>query len=197
MKSVLSLKSERYENKVLFSTFSEHLKIYVFQHYKFPHDLVPIIEKYLDPKDDIEADIPNNLTEREALSEVNRWIKKSEVEEHMDRQAALVKNKMAMYGHLCGQCTTVMQEVIKCDSSFEENDMKYDIIWLLQKCKLVVAGLDEKANVYHTLLSSIQQVFNITQHENESNDAYRTRWVPIHDFATCGWQTYDVKSVNP
>ena len=176
LKSILALKSERYEQKVLYTTFTDNLKNYVSQNYKFAHDLVPIIDKFIDPKSDIEADVPPDLTPTESASEVLRWICKTEVEEYMDRRAALVKNKMSLYGLVWGQCTTALQEVIKGETDFEERDMKYDIIWLLQKCKLVTAGLDEKANIYYTLVSSIKQTFNISQRENESNDSYRTRF---------------------
>ena len=176
LKSILALKSERYEQKVLYSTFTDDIKNYVSQNYKFAHDLIPIIDKFIDPKKDIEADVPKDLTDSEAKSEVSRWIRKTEVEVHMDRRASLVKNKMALYGLVWGQCTTAFQEVIKGETAFEERDMKYDIIWLLQKCKLITAGLDEKSNVYYTLVTSIKQTFNIFQRENESNDNYRTRF---------------------
>ena len=176
IKAIIGLKSERYEYKVLFSTFNEHLKNYIAQHYKFAHDLIPIIDKYKDPKDEIEGQCPEDLTVKEAKSEVMRWIKKAEVEEHMDRRAALVKNKMALYSLVWGQCTIALQEVIKGETEFEERDMKFDIIWLLQKCKVITSGMDERANAYFNLATAIRQVFNTTQRENETNEDYRTRF---------------------
>ena len=35
LKAIIGLKSERYEHKVLFSIFNDHLKNYITQHYKF------------------------------------------------------------------------------------------------------------------------------------------------------------------
>ena len=149
--SILALKSERYERKVLYITFTEDLKNYVSQNYKFTHDMVPIIDKFIDPKKDIEADVPPDLTPpTEAKSEVLKWIRKTEVEEYMERRATLSKNKMSLYSLIWDQCTTALHEVIKGETDFEERHMRYDVIWLLQRCKLVTAGLDEKANVYHT-----------------------------------------------
>ena len=65
----------------------------------------------------------------------------------MDRRAALVKNKMSLYSLVWGQCTVALQEVIKGATDFEERDMRFDIIWLLQKCKVITSGMYEKANV--------------------------------------------------
>lgn len=53
IKDILALKSERYENKVLFSVFNDHLKNYIAQNYKFAHELLPIIDQYSNPKDSI------------------------------------------------------------------------------------------------------------------------------------------------
>ena len=105
-----------------------------------------------------------------------RWIKKAEVEEHMDRRTALIKNKMSLYSLVWGQCTVALQEFIKGATDFEERDMLFDIIWLLKKCKVVTSGIDEKANVYFSLATSIKHVFILNQRDNESNGAYRTRF---------------------
>ena len=67
---ILTLKTERYKNNVLFSVFNDHLKNHVAQKYKYAHDLIPIIDKYQDPKDDIDADCPIDLTLSESKSQV-------------------------------------------------------------------------------------------------------------------------------
>ena len=173
---IMCLKSERYENKVLFTTFSEKLKNHVIQNFEHANDIVSIIDKYVDPVKIIHKLQPADLTKEQNKSEVAKMIQKEKVRNHIERLTKLDNNKMKLYGIIWGQCTTAVQEVIKGYSDFETSDSQFDCIWLLQKAKTVSAGLDERANIYYTLSTSIRQAFSVRQRDFETNDAYRKRF---------------------
>ena len=98
------------------------------------------------------------------------------VKNHINRLTKLDMNKMKLYGLIWGQLTTGLQEVIKGDEDFSDKDLQFDCIWLLIKCKLITAGLDERANKHSTYVTAVRQAFSVRQRENESNDAYRKRF---------------------
>ena len=66
--------------------------------------------------------------------------------------------------------------MLKGDEDFIERDLQFDCVWLLQKCKLISSGLDERANRYAIYVTAIRQAFTVRQKENETNDAYRKRF---------------------
>ena len=83
---------------------------------------------------------------------------------------------MKLYGLIWGQLTIGLQEVIKGDKDFAEKDLQFDCIWLLMKCNLTSAGLDERANKFSICVKAVCQAFTVRQKDHESNDAYRKRF---------------------
>jgi hypothetical protein len=67
---VLALRSKRYSKKVVFGVFIEKMKNYVLQNFVDGKDMMPILDKLEDPKNDIIADQPKDLTDDEQKSEV-------------------------------------------------------------------------------------------------------------------------------
>jgi ribosomal protein L25 (general stress protein Ctc) len=65
--------------------------------------------------------------------------------------------------------------VIKTDDLFTQKDADFDCIWLLQKCKMAAAGVNDKANKHATLFQSILHFCTIKQGQHESNDSFRKR----------------------
>ena len=173
---IMTLRSERYKNKVLFSTFTDKLKKYVTQNFDHANDMVTILDKHKDPVTAINALQPEDLTEEEQKSEVSKMIQKEKVRNHMDRLTKLDNNKMKLYGVIWGQCTTALQEVIKSSTDYEEKDLEFDCIWLLQKVKMTSAEMDERNNIHYTLTTAIKQAFNVRQRENETNEGFRKRF---------------------
>ena len=215
---ILALKSERYENKALYSSFVERLKNHAIQKFTHGNDIVSLIENYEDPTDAINAQFRSDTkrqlggtqqTQSQTFMKTSATVKqetgdddddasdglpldtnakielldndvqtlvmKELVKNHINRVTTLDMNKMKLYGLIWGQLTTGLQEVIKGDEDFTNKDLQFDCIWLLTKCKLVTAGLDERANKHSTYVTAIRQAFSVRQRDNESNDAYRKR----------------------
>ena len=172
---VLALRSERYSKKVVFGVFIEKMKNYVLQNFTDGKDMIPILEKLEDPKNAIILDQPQDLTDTEKDSEVMRWMKQEQVKTHIKRLTNLDGNKEKMYSIVWGQCSNALQEVIKTDDDFIQKDADFDCIWLLQKCKMAAAGVNDKANKHATLFQSILHFCTIKQGQQESNDSFRKR----------------------
>ena len=188
---ILGLKSERYEFKTLFSTFVERLKNHALQEYSHGNDIVNMLEKYKDPSEEINSLLPrkSNLQSTKVKTEdgdeeeqdqyskeMENMILKELVKNHIHRVTKLDSNKMKLYGLIWGQLTTGLQEVVKGDDDFSSKDLQFDCIWLLQKLKLITAGLDERSNKFATYVTAVRQAFTVRQRENESNDSYRKRF---------------------
>ena len=99
---IMTLRSEVYEHKVLFTTFTDKLKNYVTQNFDHANDMVTILDKHKDPVDAINKLQPQDLTEDEQKSEVSKMIQKEKVRNHMERLTKLDNNKMKLYGVIWG-----------------------------------------------------------------------------------------------
>ena len=172
---ILALPSEKFSNKVVFSTFIDKMKNYVLTNFEGGKDLLPILEFMKDPKPDIDAQEPVDLSTEEVKSEVKKWMKQEEVKLHIKRLKGLERNQEKMYAIVWGQLTHALQEVIKGDDDFIFKDASFDCIWILQKSKLVSAGVDGKANKHYTFVLALSNFCSLQQGPTESNDSFRKR----------------------
>ena len=108
-------------------------------------------------------------------SEVNKRIKQEDVKKHIKRLTTLDNNKETLYGLIWGQCSHGMHEVIQADDDYILRDALFDCIWLLEKVKLISAGVDAKANKHCTLIQALTSFCLTRQGQMESNDSYRKR----------------------
>ena len=65
-----------------------------------------------------------------------------------------------MYSYVWGQCTRGMQSIIKADKEYSE---EFHIIWLLQKIKEVMAGVNEDKNKCVLLRTSMIYFLTLRQ----------------------------------
>ena len=169
------MRNERFNNKVVYSTFIDKLKNYILSNFNDAKDLIPIIEEFKDPESDIIAEQPVALKPGDKKNQVMLWIKQEQVKTHIKRLVNLKNNKETLYGIMWGQLSSGLQEAIKAESDYEVKLKVFDSAWLLEKSKLISSGVDEKANKYLSLLKAITTMVNIRQGQNESNDSFRKR----------------------
>ena len=172
---VLALRTERFNHKVVFSSFTDKLKNYVVSNFNDAKDIVPMIEELRDTTQDVQNDEPANLTGTDATNAVKVIIKTEQVKRWMRRIEIHKNNKSTLYGLVWGQCSAGLQESIKGEAEYEQKSKVFDSIWLLEKAKLISSGVDEKANKYYTLLKALMTMCNVRQGQNESNDSFRKR----------------------
>ena len=153
------------------------MKNHVMTNFVHGKDIVPVLGALKDPKADLDNVEPKELTDKEQKSEVKRWMKQEEVKLHIKRIKTLISNKEKLYALIWGQCSHALQEVVKGDDDFPVKDPVYDCIWLLEKVKLVSAGVNSKMNKHYTLLQALTSFCNIKQGSTESNDSFRKRLI--------------------
>ena len=172
---ILALQSEKFANKVAFTSFIDKMKNHVLTEFEEARDMIPILDSLEDPTSTVEGKEPTELTEEEAKSEVKRWMKQEKVKQHIKRLNTLESNKEKLYALVWGQFSTGLQEVLKGEDAFVTSDSDFDCIWLLEKAKLVSSGVDTKANKYCSLVQAMTSFCTISQGPNESNDSFRKR----------------------
>ena len=172
--AILALRHEKFANKVVFSVFVERVKTYVLTNFEHASDMTSILDNLKDPKADIESKHPSELDPNEK-SEVKKWVKQEEVKKFVKRLSMLEQNKETLYGLIWGQCSSGLQEVLKADENYTTKSVTFDCIWLLEKTKLVSAGVDSRANKHSTLVRALTSLCNIRQSATESNDSFRKR----------------------
>ena len=172
---ILALPSENFGNKVTFSTFVDKMKNYVLTKFEGGKDLLPILDFMKDPKPSVDAEEPTDLSKDDYQSEVKKWMKQEEVKLHIKRLQVLQRNQDKLYAIVWGQLSHALQEVIKGDDDFIFKDSSFDCVWVLQKAKLVSAGVDGKANKHYTFVLALTSFCTIQQGATESNDSFRKR----------------------
>ena len=158
---ILALPSEKFGNKVIFSTFVDKLKNYVLTNFEGGKDLLPILEFMKNPKPVVEAEEPGDLPDADAKSKVKTWMKQEEVKLHIKRLKNLERNQERLYAIVWGQLIHAMQEVTKGDDDFVSKDTIFDCIWLLQKCKLISAGVDGKAHKHYNFVLALSSLCSL------------------------------------
>ena len=85
-------------------------------------------------------------------------------------------NRIRLYTYVWGQCLSGIKSVVMGEDSFKEKHGRKDIIWLLQKIKLITAGLDSKSNKYDNVYEVMMTFLTMRQGETESNSDYLERF---------------------
>ena len=174
---VLGLRSEKISRKVQFNTFREKLEDYLTKNLTSPMDIMPILKDMKDPYNDFVRDhLPRDLTANEEKSTAKVEIFKQKIKKYVDRELLLHDNKIKIYSYVWGQCSGGLRAVISGDPEYKEKSDRRDLLWLLKKLKMAVAGLDEKANKYDIVYTALMIVVTMRQGETESNDDYLTRF---------------------
>ena len=88
----------------------------------------------------------------------------------------LRSNIEKLYGLLWGQFSSTLQTTIKGTSKYEDNSDDFDAIWLLTEIKIVISGIDLKANPSLTLHEALLTLYKMKQGETKANDNYLERF---------------------
>ena len=77
------------------------------------------------------------------------------------------------FGLIWGQCSAALQ---KGDATWEENLDDHNSIWLLDKLKKALLGINPKANTRMTLVKAISSLVNTKQGGTESDNKFLKRF---------------------
>ena len=172
---ILALRTKRFNNKVVYTSFVEELQNYVLSNFNDAVDVIPIIEELRDTTEEVRNDVPMTLKGDDKNNLVQQWIKQEQVKRYFRRIENLRNNKETLYGLVWGQCSSGLQEAIKSELEYDTQSKLFNTTWLLEKAKLISSGVDERANKYLTLLRALTSMVNVRQGQNKSNDSFRKR----------------------
>ena len=85
----------------------------------------------------------------------------------MQRKLNLQKNTEKAYVLIRGQCSAVLQALIKGLSEYENHATSFDAIWLLTALKKATSGIDSKANAWLNMHDAIRNLYNMKQGSSE------------------------------
>ena len=90
----------------------------------------------------------------------------------VDREYMMYNNKIKLHTYIWGQCSSSVNLVIMGENEFKEKHGRKDVIWLLTKIELVMAGLDSKFNKYDNIYEVMMAFLTMCQRETERNSDY-------------------------
>lgn len=94
-------------------------------------------------------------------NETIEFMRKTAFVEYNKRRTAASTNLAALWGHIMGQCSSALQQHIKAEEGYDQN--QYNPIWLLRKAKKVVSGVTHQSNRYHSDFNALKETFNMRQ----------------------------------
>ena len=172
--AVIGTKSENRDSDT-YQNLIDKTIAYVTKKYKNWRDVIPLL-KTLKPVD-INKYKPKTLIGDAAKDETEIAIHKEEIKVFVERRRVLESNVGALYSLIWNQCTNGLRAVLKGLDEFETKDADFDTIWLLQKIKLTVSGVEETtSNQYHALQKILRAFYISKQRQTETCDEYLKRF---------------------
>ena len=90
---------------------------------------------------------------------MNRIIYYQRVKLYVSREHKLDKNIGKIFMYIWVKCTSALESMVKGDKYYEDKEYGNDCIWLLEKVKLIMSGLDTKEkkrnNLHDVIISFI------------------------------------------
>jgi hypothetical protein len=162
---------------VSYDEFSKSIVNYVNTELEGGSDIIPVIEEFDDIRVTWEIEnMPNDLTPTEEASAVKKRLQQMKVNAFFYRLLTITQNMEKLWGLAWGNTSASLKSQIETDLDFNQCSKSLDSIWLLQKLKKEVAGIDELANRHVTLIQGIKNMINIRQQPKETCDAYYKRF---------------------
>ena len=88
------------------------------------------------------------------------------------RKSQSQQNIVKLYGILGGQCSHTLQSEAMSDTKFEDVDENYDILWLVDKLKLLCAGVDSYICIVYYEFHTLKDFYTIHQQSGEMVTKY-------------------------
>ena len=172
---MLGLPTEKYATKVVFDTFIEKFKSHVLTKFTDGKDLMPILDHLKDPKAEVEKEEPVELSESDLRSEVKKWMKQEQIKMYMKRLTTLESNQLKLYALLWGQLSEGLKQAVQGEDDFDSKSESFDCIWLLEKVKLLSAGVNSKINAHCSYLQALTHFCTMRQGGQETNESFKKR----------------------
>ena len=119
---------------------------------------------------------PTELSDDSKTSTVEVDLHKEEIKEYVKEIKIIKSNLKKLYSVIYGNCTESVQTMLKADEEYEVKSIDFDYVWILEKAKMIVSGLDTKVNLRVSLHDAISNYMLIKQYPYETNEGNLTRF---------------------
>ena len=117
-------------------------------------------ENFLDLVDETkgtEAEKKATVVKNLDTNETIEFMRKTAFVEYNKRRTAAFSNLAALWGLIMGQCSSALQQHIKAEEGYYQN--QYNPIWLLKTVKKVISGVTHQSNRYHSAFHALKDLF--------------------------------------
>ena len=177
---VIGIKSEKLTHGKFYNEFKDLLMTHVGWDFRNGNDIASLIRDLKDPEAELVAEHAPKKPEKSADGDkydpfvVEEW--KMEHKMFLDRKMIMKGNIKKLYALVWGQCTQALKSELAGFDEYEENEKKANSLWLLEKIKVVSAGVDATANVVATYHQQYMSVSYLRQGLTESMEEYLKRF---------------------
>ena len=142
-----------------------------------PTKLKLMQENFLDLVDETkgtEAEKKTAVVKSLDTNETIEFMRKTAFVEYNKRRTAASSNLAAPWGLIMGQCSSALQQHIKAEEGYDQN--QYNPIWLLKTVKKVISGVTHQSNRCHSAFHALKDLFKMRQRRDESVEDYFRRF---------------------
>ena len=174
--AVLGLKSEKVDTKLPFDAFQAKMSDFIVVEMVGGRDVVPIVKIMVDPTAILDRKSPEDLEGSDLSNQTKVSMHNERLKMFVKRELKLEENVEKVFSLIWGLCSHGLQEIILTNEDFEGKEESSDVIWLVDRLKMVSSGIDTRRNKHKNLFEAMMRFLNICQGELKTNDAYLRRF---------------------
>ena len=129
-----------------------------------------------DPLPALEAAIQDPSTIANSASDMVKRVFLEDRKRAQDKVENAKTALQALYGAIKGQCTPALLGMVERETEFVTKNTDFDVLWLIGKLRLAIAGVDTKANKLMVVYNALTRLVNMRQGKTEANDNFRRRF---------------------
>ena len=171
---ILALRSECFDKKIPFQTFTEKMNTCVVLNLEYGSNLQVLFTDPLDPTTDFQMlhKPKKSKTDQEDTNEVDLEIYKEEIMQFVRWKGMLRQNLEKTFDLIWGQCSSGLQMTVKGLTSYYDKAKTLDTVWLIQELKKATSGIDDRENAYVSMHNALVNLYHMKQGAQETNDHY-------------------------
>ena len=164
----------------VYNDFKDLLMTHVGSDFRNGNDIASLIRDLKDPEAELVAEYAPKKPDKSASGDgydpfvIEEW--KMEHKMFLDRKMIMKGNIKKLYALVWGQCTQALRSELTGFDEYEINEKKANSLWLLEKIKVVSAGVDATANVVVTYHQQYMSLSYLRQSMTESMEEYLKRF---------------------
>jgi len=144
-----------------------------------PADVICAINNMENPLEKYEKlHKPSSMTKeaKTDLDAVDLMILQEKFKDYHKGGKLIISNMKKIYAYVWGQCTQALQGAIKMEKDYKEKSGSFDVMWILERIKERLCGVNKNQNVPMAIRESLMQLLTLKQYDDESNSSFLSRF---------------------